>query len=71
MKIFYDQEVDALYVQLNDQQPDGVIEIAPGINLDTTSDGRVTGLEILNTGRPKTALHSSFRVFPENGGNHI
>lgn len=47
MKIHYDEKVDALYLSLGDQQPDGVIEIAEGINLDTTEDGKLTGIEIL------------------------
>ncbi|MBN1351886.1 DUF2283 domain-containing protein [candidate division KSB1 bacterium] len=47
MKVHYDEEVDALYLSLGDQKPDGVIEIAEGINLDTTTDGKLTGIEIL------------------------
>ncbi len=48
MKVYYDEETDALYLQLGDQNPDGVIEIAEGINVDTTSDGKLTGIEILS-----------------------
>ena len=47
MKVHYDEEVDALYLSLGDQKPDGVIEISEGINIDTTSDGKLTGIEIL------------------------
>ena len=47
MKVHYDEEVDALYLSLGDQKPDGVIEIAEGINVDTTTDGKLTGIEIL------------------------
>lgn len=47
MKVHYDEEVDALYLKLGDQKPDGVIEISEGINIDTTSDGKLTGIEIL------------------------
>ena len=47
MKVHYDEEVDALYLRLGDQKPDGVIEIAEGINIDTTTDGKLTGIEIL------------------------
>lgn len=47
MKVHYDEKVDALYLSLGDQQPDGVIEIAEGINVDTTTDGKLTGIEIL------------------------
>ena len=47
MKVHYDEEVDALYLKLGDQKPDGVIEIAEGVNIDTTTDGKLTGIEIL------------------------
>ena len=47
MKVHYDEEVDVLYLKLGDQEPDGVIEIAEGVNIDTTNDGKLTGIEIL------------------------
>jgi uncharacterized protein YuzE len=47
MKVHYDDEIDALYLSLGDQAPDGVIEIAEGVNLDTTADGKICGIEIL------------------------
>lgn len=47
MKVRYDQDVDALYLGLSDQVSDGVVELAEGINLDTTSEGKITGIEIL------------------------
>ena len=47
MKVHYDEEIDALYLKLSDQQPDGVVEIAEGINIDTTADGKLAGIEIL------------------------
>ncbi len=47
MKVHYDDVVDALYLSLGDQEPDGVIEIAEGVNLDTTEDGKIVGIEIL------------------------
>lgn len=48
MKVYYDDEVDALYIQFEESKPDGVIEISEGINLDTTTDNKVVGIEILN-----------------------
>ena len=47
MKIYYDEEADALYIKLGNRKPDGVIEIAEGVNIDTTTDGKLTGIEIL------------------------
>lgn len=51
MKIFYDNEVDALYLRLGDETPEGVIEIAEGVNLDTTSNNRIVGIEILEASK--------------------
>ena len=51
MKLHYDEEVDALYFKLGDQKPDGVIEIAEGVNIDTTADGKLTGIEILSASK--------------------
>ena len=51
MKVHYDEEIDALYLKLGDQKPDGVIEIAEGVNIDTTTDGKLTGIEILKASK--------------------
>ena len=51
MKVHYDEEIDALYLKLSDQNPDGVIEITEGINIDTTTDGKLTGIEILKASK--------------------
>ena len=51
MKVHYDEEVDALYLKLGDQKPDGVIEIAEGVNIDTTTDGKLIGIEILKASK--------------------
>lgn len=51
MKVHYDEEIDALYLKFGDQEPDGVIEIAEGVNIDTTNDGKLTGIEILKASK--------------------
>jgi len=51
MKVHYDKEVDALYIELSDQKPDGVVEIAEGVNIDTTTDGKLSGIEIINASK--------------------
>ena len=51
MKVHYDEEVDALYLKFGDQEPDGVIEIIEGVNIDTTTDGKLTGIEILKASK--------------------
>jgi uncharacterized protein YuzE len=48
MKIDYDNEVDALYLKLGDEIPEGVVELSEGVNLDQTSAGKIVGIEILN-----------------------
>lgn len=51
MKVHYDEEIDALYLKLSDQDPDGVIEITEGVNIDTTADGKLIGIEILKASK--------------------
>ena len=48
MKVHYDADVDAVYIKLGSQKPDGAVEISEGVNLDTTSENRIVGIEILN-----------------------
>ena len=63
MKVYYDDEVDALYLKLGDGTPDGVIEISDGVNIDTTSENKLVGIEILNASKKidlKTMLSYSF-----------
>ncbi|HHT9138916.1 MAG: DUF2283 domain-containing protein [Candidatus Brocadiales bacterium] len=51
MKVYYDNEVDALYLKLGDDPPEGVIEMAEGVHLDTTSEDKIVGIEILNASK--------------------
>ena len=51
MKVYYDDEVDALYLKLGDESPQGVIEITEGVNIDTTSEDKIVGIEILNASK--------------------
>jgi len=44
MKVYYDDEVDALYINLGDDSPEGV-------NIDTTAEDKIVGIEILNASR--------------------
>ena len=47
MKISYDKEFDAIYLKILDLKPEGVIEVAEGINIDVTVDGKIVGIEFL------------------------
>ncbi len=51
MRVHYDNEVDAVYIKLGRQKPDGVVEIAEGVNLDTTADDKIVGIEILHASK--------------------
>jgi len=51
MRVHYDDKVDAVYIKLGNKKPDGVIEIAEGVNLDTTSTNEIVGIEILDASR--------------------
>ena len=51
MKVYYDDEVDALYLKLGDESPQGVIEITEGVNIDMTSEDKIVGIEILNASK--------------------
>jgi len=59
MKIYYDQDVDAAYIRLSEEQPTGVVEVSEGVNLDITEDGKIVGIEILDAAR-KFPLQSLF-----------
>jgi uncharacterized protein YuzE len=48
MKVTYDREVDAVYLSLSHLKPQGVIEVAEGINIDVTEDGKIVGIELLD-----------------------
>lgn len=51
MRVHYDNEVDAVYIKLGNQKPEGVIEISEGVNLDTTFDDKIVGIEILDASK--------------------
>jgi len=51
MRVYYDDEVDVLYLKLSDEAPEGVVEISEGVNLDTTSEDKIVGIEILDASK--------------------
>ncbi len=51
MKIFYDKEADAAYIELSRKKADGVNEISEYVNLDTTKDGEIVGIELLEASK--------------------
>jgi uncharacterized protein YuzE len=68
MKVYYDDDVDALYLKLGEEDPEGVIEISEGVNLDTTAEDKIVGIEILNASKKidlKTILSYSLEFEKE------
>jgi uncharacterized protein YuzE len=51
MKVYYDAKIDAVYIKLGNRKPDGVVEISEGVNLDTTAEDKIVGIEILNASK--------------------
>ena len=63
--MFIFPKVDALYLKLGDEAPEGVIEMSEGVNLDTTSDSKIVGIEILKASKKinlKTILSYSLEL---------
>ena len=59
MKVYYDNKVDALYIELSDEKPAGAKEVADEINLDLTPSGKKVGIEILESSK-KVDLNTIF-----------
>lgn len=47
MKIEYDQEVDALYIRIQEKKVARTTELEEGINLDIDAENKIIGLEII------------------------
>ncbi len=48
MRITYDPEVDALYIELRKAKPAGSIDLEDGVTADLDAEGHVIGLEVLD-----------------------
>ena len=60
MKIFYDKETDSAYIELSQEKPTGVVEVSEGVNIDTTDDNKIVGIEVLNAST-KFSIDTLFR----------
>ena len=60
MKITYDSEVDALYIQLRDVKPSYGVDFEEGVTIDVDAQGHIVGLELLDASERlgKEHLHS-------------
>jgi uncharacterized protein YuzE len=48
MKVRYDHNVDAAYIQLSSKRPKGAIELKEGVILHVANTHKLVGIEILN-----------------------
>ncbi len=66
MKIEYDNEADALYIQIREGDVDDNIDIETGITLDLDCNRRVIGIEILDAQKVLSAdiFNISFENLP-------
>ena len=51
MKVRYDKEVDAAYIQMSSKKPDGAVEMAEGVILHTTARSEIVAIEILDAAK--------------------
>lgn len=66
MKISYDEEADALYIEISAKKPSGVVEVKEGVNIDVDEEGKIVGLEFLDASK-KVPLESflSYEISPD------
>jgi uncharacterized protein YuzE len=51
VKIEYDPEADALYIQIREVHPNDNIDIEEGVTVDVDEQGHIVGLEILDASK--------------------
>ena len=61
MKVGYDKEADAAYIQLSTKKPDGAVEMAEGVILHTTSRSEIVAIEILGAAK-KIPIRSLYKL---------
>ncbi len=65
MKIEYDKEADALYIQLKEAYVDDNIDLEEGITIDLDEKRHVVGIEILDASK-KLSLKDIVNITIEN-----
>ena len=65
MKIEYDKEADALYIQLRDALVQDNIDIEEGITVDLDGNRHIVGIEILDASK-KLSLRDLVNITIEN-----
>lgn len=59
MKIEYDPDADALYIQVREAEVGDNIDIEDGVSVDVDADKHIVGLEILDASKRLTASELS------------
>jgi len=65
MKIEYDNQVDAIYIRLQEKYVMRTVEIEDGLNIDLDENGKLIGLEVLDA-TERYALTDLFNISTEN-----
>ena len=65
MKIEYANEIDAVYIRLQEKYVDRTVEIEEGLNLDLDKSGKMIGLEVLDA-VDRYSLTDIFNISTEN-----
>ena len=65
MKIEYDNEIDALYIRLQEKYVDRTVEIEEGLNIDFDKSGKLVGLEVIDAAG-RYSLSDIFNLSTEN-----
>ncbi|MCE5265994.1 MAG: DUF2283 domain-containing protein [Deltaproteobacteria bacterium] len=65
MKIEYDNQVDAIYIRLQEKYVTRTVEIEDGLNIDLDENGKLIGLEVLDA-TERYALTDLFNISTEN-----
>lgn len=65
MKIEYDKEADALYIQFREVYVDDCMDIEEGVTVDLDGEGHIVGIEILDASK-KLSLKDMVNITIEN-----
>jgi len=65
LRIEYDKEADALYIQLRDVSVDDNIDIEEGVTIDLDEEKHIVGIEILDASK-KLSLKDLINITIEN-----
>ncbi|MEI8173291.1 MAG: DUF2283 domain-containing protein [Deltaproteobacteria bacterium] len=65
MKIEYDNQIDAIYIRLQEKYVTRTVEIEDGLNIDLDENGKLIGLEVLDA-TERYALTDLFNISTEN-----